>query len=332
VVVRKGIEVHLARRPVGRPRIEDFSVAEVEIPEPGQGQVLVRNRFLQIDPGTRLRTDDQGVGIPLFGLGEPLDGVAVGEVLESNSPELPAETIVRHRFGWREYVVADAGAFQVVDTTALPTLSANVNTGLTGYVGIVRIAETGPGDTVFVSSAAGAVGGIAGQVARLTGAARVVGSAGSPAKVAHVVDRLRFDAAFDYHDGPVVDRLRELAPNGIDVYFDNVGGEQLEAAIEVMNPRGRIVLCGAMTQQNGTERPSGPRNLIQATAKGLTLRGFTVRQHLDLGPEFTAQFGRWLRAGEIHYEETVIEGLEKAPEAFLGQLRGEYLGQLVLKV
>jgi NADPH-dependent curcumin reductase CurA len=229
------------------------------------------------------------------------------------------------------YAAGDASAFEKLDADALPSLSAHLAPGLTAYVGL-DLADLRPGDTVFVSSAAGGVGSLAGQMARLRGAGRVIGSAGSGAKAAMLTGELGFDAAFDYHDGPVADQLRVSAPGGIDVYFDNVGGGHLTAAIEVMNPGGRIVLCGAMASQGRDDVMPAPWNQLLVIAKRLRLAGFTGGDHPERAPQYLADFGRWLRSGEIRYPETVLDGLAAAPRAFCDVLRGRYAGRVVIRL
>jgi NADPH-dependent curcumin reductase CurA len=203
-------------------------------------------------------------------------------------------------------------------------------TGFTAWVGLVEIASLRAGETVFISAAAGAVGSIAGQVAKLRGAGRVVGSAGSAAKRDRLAE-FGFDAGFDYHDRPVRERLQQVAPDGIDVYFDNVGGEQLEAAIAALRPFGRVALCGAISVYNATEPAPGPRNLALAVGKQLTLRGFVVTSYGHLREPFEAEMAGWLRAGKIRYEETVVDGLEHAVGAFLGMMRGENTGKMLVR-
>jgi NADPH-dependent curcumin reductase CurA len=204
--------------------------------------------------------------------------------------------------------------------------------GLTAYVGLLDIAAMRPGETVFVSGAAGAVGSTVGQIARLRGAARVIGSAGSEDKVAFLTKELGFSAAFNYKAGPIRGLLREAAPDGIDVYFDNVGGHHLEAAIGALRPFGRVALCGAVSQYNATEPPPGPRNLALAIGKRMTVRGFLVSDHSDRMPAFAEELGGWVSAGKLRYRETVVEGIENAPAAFIGMLRGENTGKMVVRL
>jgi hypothetical protein len=333
---RTGREVHLASRPQGRPTPDDFRLVEVPVPEPGPGQVLVRNLFVSVDPYMRGRMDDVRSYVPPYRLGEAMDGGAVGEVVASGDGRLSVGDVVLHGLGWREYALVDAGRARPVDPALAPELSAYLGvlgtTGLTAYVGLLDMAAMRPGDVVFVSAAAGAVGSIAGQIARLRGASRVVGSAGSPAKVEHVTGALGFDAAFDYHDGPLRERLRAAAPDGIDVYFDNVGGDHLEAAIFALRDFGRVALCGAISQYNAERPVPGPRNLGLAVSRRLTLRGFIVTDHGDRMRDFLPEMAGWLRDGSVRYDETVVDGIDNAVEAFLGMLRGANLGKMVVRL
>jgi NADPH-dependent curcumin reductase CurA len=314
----------------------DFAVVDREVPHPGQGQVLVRNHFISVDPYMRGRMNDVKSYSPPFAVGQAMDGGAVGSVIASNSPQLAPGDIVLHMHGWREYAVGDAARFRKVGATAGVPLSAYLGvlgmTGLTAYVGLLDIAAMRPGDTVFISGAAGAVGSTAGQIARLRGAARVIGSAGSEEKVAYLTRELGFSAAFNYKTGPVRGLLREAAPEGIDVYFDNVGGDHLEAAIGALRPSGRVALCGAVSQYNATEPPPGPRNLALAIGKRLTVRGFLVSDHGDRMAAFAEEVGGWVGAGTLRHRETVVDGIENAPAAFIGMLRGENTGKMVVRI
>jgi hypothetical protein len=298
--------------------------------------VLVRNLFLSVDPYMRGRMNDAKSYAPPYEVGAVMTGGAVGEVIASNSDRATVGDVVLHDLGWREYALLDGG-FRVLDPAAAPSLSAYLGVlgmpGLTAYAGLFDVASFREGETVFVSGAAGAVGNLVGQFAKLRGAKRVVGSAGSAAKVAHLVDDLGFDAAFNYKDAPVAEQLATAAPDGIDVYFDNVGGEHLEAAIGALNVHGRAALCGAIAQYNAVEPPAAPRNLALAIGKRLTLRGMLVRDHQDLAPQFIAEVGGWLRDGALVVEETVVTGgVEATPEAFLGLLRGENTGKMVVQL
>jgi NADPH-dependent curcumin reductase CurA len=333
-MARTGAEIHLATRPHGEPKDSDFRLEQVEVPDPGPGEVLIRNTWMSVDPYMRGRMNDRKSYVPPFELDQPLDGGAVGEVIESASDALDPGDTVLHGLGWREYAVTKADAVRKVDPELAPPaayLGVLGMTGLTAYAGLLEIADLGGDDVVFVSGAAGAVGGMAGQIAKLRGH-RVIGSAGSPEKVRHLIDDLGFDAAFNYNDGPVAEQLQRAAPEGIDVYFDNVGGEHLEAAIGSLNMHGRVAMCGSISGYNATEPVHGPNNLALAVGKRLTLRGFIVRDHGHLMPDFIREVGAWLSEGRVHHRETVVEGLENAPHAFVGLLRGENTGKMLVKL
>ncbi|SCF01078.1 NADP-dependent oxidoreductase [Micromonospora chokoriensis] len=327
-------EIHLASRPEGWPTDDNFRLVETDVPTPGPGQIVVRNQYMSVDPYMRGRMNDVKSYVAPYALDAPLDGAAIGEVVASESADVAVGATVLHGLGWREYALLDATAARPVDPTVAPAsayLGVLGMTGLTAYAGLLEVAAMKPGETVFVSAAAGAVGSLVGQIAKLKGAGRVVGSAGSPAKV----ERLRalgFDAAFDYHDGPVRDSLRAAAPDGVDVYFDNVGGDHLEAAISAMNLHGRAAICGMIAQYNATEPPAAPRNLALVIGKRLTLRGFLVNDHNDVRSAFVSDVAGWLRDGTLSYDETIVDGIENAPAAFLGLLRGENLGKMLVRV
>ncbi|WP_030443410.1 NADP-dependent oxidoreductase [Actinoplanes subtropicus] len=329
-------EIRLAARPTGWPTAANFEIAETEVPKPGDGQVLIRNLFMSVDPYMRGRMNDTKSYVAPFPVGAPLDGGAIGEVVASNVDDLPVGAVVAHGYGWREYAAVDAARVRVVDPAAAPTLSAYLGvlglTGLTAYVGLLDIAQFREGDTVFVSGAAGAVGSVAGQIARLRGAKRVIGSAGSAEKARHLTEDLGFDVALNYRDAPIRDQLRAAAPDGIDVYFDNVGGDHLEAAIDTLNKFGRVALCGAIAQYNEAAPPAAPRNLALSIGKELNLRGFIVGNHSHRMSDFVAEVGGWLRSGQLSARETVVDGLVNAPEAFLGLLRGENTGKMIVRL
>ncbi|MEU4763443.1 NADP-dependent oxidoreductase [Actinosynnema sp. NPDC023794] len=325
-------EIHLASRPEGFPTRENFDLVEVPLPDIADGQLLVRNLVMSVDPYMRGRMNPGKSYVEPYEVGEALTGGAVGEVVASNAPGFGVGDTVLHGLGWREYAAVDAADATKVDPGAAPVgayLGVLGMPGMTAYAGLLDVAAFKEGDVVFVSGAAGAVGQVAGQVARLRGAKRVIGSAGSDAKVEYLVDELGFDAAFNYKDGPVADLLAEAAPDGIDVYFDNVGGEHLEAAIASFNQYGRVAICGSISNYN-TTTPAGPRNLGLAVGKRLSLRGFIIWDHEHLREAFVREVGGWIASGELRYRETVTEGLDRAPEAFIGMLRGENLGKALV--
>jgi hypothetical protein len=326
-------EIRLAARPRGLPAAGDLVLEEVELPDPVDGQILVRNAFVSVDPYMRPRMNDVRSYVPPFAVGEPLTGGAVGQVVASASDTLPEGTWVRHDLGWREAALVDATRARAVDASIAPlstALGVLGMPGLTAFVGIADIAEVKEGDTVFVSGAAGAVGSLAGQLAGLRGA-RVIGSAGSAEKLAWL-EELGFDAGFDYHETTPRAALRDLAPDGIDVYFDNVGGETLEAAIGALERHGRIVACGSIAGYNATEPVPGPRNMFMVVTKRLRMQGFIVFDHFDRLGAFVAEVAPRVADGTIGYRETIVEGIERAPEAFLALFSGENVGKMLVRV
>ncbi|MGW2744961.1 NADP-dependent oxidoreductase [Streptomyces sp. NPDC001450] len=328
-------EWHLLSRPVGWPKPEDFALVEAPVPAIGEGQVLVRNKYLSVDPYMRGRMSDAKSYLPPFELGKVMQGGAVGEVVESNAEGIAVGDHVLHFFGWREYAAVDAKQAVKVDPAAAPLstyLGVLGMTGLTAYAGLLRTASFKEGDVVFVSGAAGAVGSQVGQLAKLMGASRVIGSAGSDEKVKLLVEEYGFDAAFNYKKGPVSEQLREAAPDGIDVYFDNVGGDHLEAAIGSLNQGGRIAICGMISVYNNTEPAPGPKNLVRLIQTRGRMEGFLVGDHYDLQPQFVAEVGPWVASGQLKYRETVVEGIENNLEAFLGVLRGDNTGKMIVKL
>ena len=324
-----GREIRLAARPRGLPVPEDFALAEVELDDPGDGQVLIRNAFVSVDPYMRGRMNDVRSYVPAFELGKTLTGGAVGRVEASRHPGWPEGTWVSHMLGWREWALSDGSGLQALDPAVAPVstaLGVLGMPGLTAYVGLLDIAQIATGETVYVSGAAGAVGSVAGQLARLRGC-RVIGSAGSAEKVAWLAE-LGFDAAFDSRET----EPREALAGGIDVYFDNVGGPTLEAAIAALRPHGRIVACGSISTYNATEAQPGPRNLFQVVTKRLRLQGFIVSDHSDRFPAFLAEVAPLVREGKVRYRETVVEGIENAPAALIGLLEGRNVGKMLVQV
>jgi NADPH-dependent curcumin reductase CurA len=326
----------LARRPRGALEPSDLQLIDVSVAAPGPGEALVRNEYMSLDPSTRGRMDaTEKVYTTNFELGGPLDGWAIGRVIESGSDLLPVGATVRHRFGWRELALVTEAEASAVDVSAAPAsswLSALGQTGFTAYVGIIRVGQFAAGDTVFVSAAAGGVGSIAGQVARLSGARQVIGSAGGQGKCEWLVSELGFDAAIDYRGSDVRHRLAELAPDGLDLYFDNVGGDQLVAALHNLRTNGRITLCGMVSAMAAVTEQPAIGELIQAVLRRATLRGFIVRDHEDLRPEFEARVGAWLQSGELVDRTTVYEGIGAAPEAMVQLLRGGNVGKALVRL
>jgi len=327
-------EIRLKRRPTGMPERDDFEVAQVDVPDPAQGEVQVLNLCMSVDPYMRGRMIDRKSYVPPFQVGEALSGGAIGRIVKSAHPEYPEGAIVESSFGWREAFTAPAGQTRLLGELAAPPsayLGVLGMPGMTAYVGLFGAASLKDQETVFVSGAAGAVGSIVGQIAKLKGC-RVIGSAGSADKIAWLTGELGFDAAFDYHQGRILDHLREGAPDGLDVYFDNVGGEHLEAALFHMRPFGRIALCGAISQYNATEAVPGPSNLVMAIGLGLTLRGFIVSHYDYMADDFRRDMAAWVNDGRIRYQETIYDGIDKAPDAFIGLFTGANVGKMIVKL
>lgn len=328
-------QVVLAARPEGWPKPGDFRVESVPMPRPGDGELLVRNIYMSVDPYMRGRMNDSSRSyIPPFELGRPLDGGAVGVVVESRAPGFTRGDFVDHGLGWREYCVLPAKAAQRVDAGAAPLsyyLGALGMPGLTAYSGLLEIGQPKAGETVFVSAASGAVGSVVGQIARLKGC-RTAGSAGSAAKVRHLVDGLGFDAAFNYRDGNLDRALGRACPSGIDVDFENVGGEMLEAVLGRVNLNARIVMCGMISLYNDERPRPGPGNLGSIIVNRLTLRGFIVTDFAHLGARFRADMTGWLAAGQVKVDETIVDGIENAPQAFIDMLRGANVGKMLVRL
>jgi hypothetical protein len=338
-------EIHVTSYPDGPARASHFRLAEVEVGDPEPGQVLVRNTWTSVDPGMRLRLRESGPAgyFNSFPLRKAMDGImTVGEVVESRAAGFASGDVVWHALGWRDYAVVDAGTPALgglgtlarIDTAAAPAqsfLGPLGGMGLTAWAGVMHAADVRGSDVVWVSAAAGAVGSLAAQIAKIRGC-RVIGSAGSDDKVAYLLDELGLDAAFNYRRGSVEGLLRAAAPDGIDVYFDNVGGGHLEAALAVMRRRGRVAMCGAISEYEANGPTPGPRNLFQAVAGDLTLRGFRGSSYVERMSEMQAQIGEWLRDGRLRYRETVVDGLEHAPEALVMMLAGETLGKTLVRV
>ncbi len=326
-------EIHLITRPTGTPTAENFATREVTLEDPAEGQVLVRNTVLSVDPYMRGRMNDVKSYVPPFALDAPMDGGAVGVVEASGDPEVPVGTSVLHMAGWRTHALLPSNQVRPVDTDVAPA-SAYVGVlgmpGLTAYAGLTRVGQMKEGDTVFISGAAGAVGSIAGQIAKHLGAGKVIGSAGSAEKVSWLVDELGFDAAFNYNDGPVAKQLAEHGP--VDVYFDNVGGDHLEGAIFHMADYGRIAVCGAIAGYNAEAPEPGPRNMMMVISKRLRIQGFIVSDYPDATSEFYKTFGPLVASGELVFRETAYEGLDRMIEAFGALFTGGNTGKMIVRL
>jgi NADPH-dependent curcumin reductase CurA len=336
-------EVQLVAYPDGELRTGDFRIVEVPVREPRPGEVLVRNAWTSVDPGLRLRLAERGPAgyFAAFRLRSAMDGImTVGKVIESRAEGFSVGDTVSHAAGWRDYAIVAAGAPALGGLGTLTRLDVGRappqrylgplgGMGLTAYAGLFDVAGVREGDIVWVSAAAGAVGSLAAQFAKLRGH-RVIGSAGSDEKVAYLLDELGLDAAFNHRSGPAAALLRAAAPEGIDVYFDCVGGDHLEAALGSLRRWGRVALCGAVSQYDRPAR--GPGNLFQATANDLTLRGFRGSSYLHRMPDLVREVGGWLAEGRLRYRETIVDGLERAPEALARMLAGDTVGKTLVRI
>ena len=327
-------EIRLTSRPNGTPTAANFETATVEIGAPGAGEVLVRNTWMSVDPYMRGRMYDRPSYVPPFQIGQALQGGALGEVVASNADGFAPGDLVSSMYGWRETFVAPAAALEklprhanVPDQAFLGVLGMP---GLTAYAGLLEIGQPKQGETVFVSGGAGAVGSVVAQIARIKGCT-VVATAGSDAKCDWLRSR-GIDHAINYRNGNLLDQVRAAVPKGIDVYFDNVGGEHLEVAIEVARPAARFAECGMISAYNDTEPTPGPRNFIQVVGKALRIRGFIVTEFAGLRPQFLKDMTGWIADGKLAWEETVMNGVEKAPDAFIGLFSGSNTGKMLVRI
>lgn len=332
-------QIHLFTRPTGFPTHDDFATVQVELPHLAEAEVRVQNDFISVDPYMRGRMSSAKSYAEPYSVGEVMSGSAVGHVVESRSPEFPEGTIVLHNMGWRDIAQGKISAFRRVDPPSddLPLslyLGLLGMPGLTAYVGLTRIAELREGESVFVSGAAGAVGTAVGQFARLLGATKVYGSAGGPDKCELITQKYGFDEALDYKREPIRDQVnRVIGDDGLNVYFDNVGGDHLEAALDALAPFGRVAICGAIGQYNATAPQPGPDNMANILRQKLRIQGFIVSDHArEVDKEFQRVVGQWFADGKLVYDETVIDGVENSVEAFLGMLRGENSGKMVVRI
>ena len=321
-------QIHLKNRIVGMPKKEDFEVVEVPLPEPEEGEILVQNIYTSVDPYMR-------GGMRSAELGKPLGGGCVGKVVLSNSDKFKIGDYVTGYSGWRDRYIARAESVPSIDTTIAPPqsyLGAVGMPGRTAYFGLLDIGQPKEDETVFVSAAAGAVGSIVCQIAKIKGC-RVVASVGSDEKVSWLIEKAGVDAAFNYkHVDNLEAELRKHCPDGLDIYFENVGGKHLEAALSVLNMHGRVPLCGMISQYNDVEPAPGPTNLSSAIGKRIRLQGFIVTDFMERNHEFYRDMRKWISEGKITWEETIIEGLENAPQAFIALFTGKKLGKIIVKV
>lgn len=326
-------EIWLISRPKGMPTAADFALEHTELPSLEDQQVLVRNVYMSVDPYMRGRMSEGKSYVPPFDLGKVMEGGAVGEVVESKAKEFKVGDAVTSNFGWRESFIASPKDLCLVSRDIQPLsvyLGALGMTGMTAWAGLNLVEVKAP-DVVFISGAAGAVGSVAGQLAKLRGC-RVIGSTGSMEKVAFLREECGFDIAFDYKTGPVLEQINVEAPDGIDVYFDNVGGQTLEAALSALRVHGRIVACGGISGYNAENPKPGPSNLFNMITKRLTMKGLLVRDWLDRRSEFEQEVGGYYRAGKLKNRETVVIGIERAVGAFLGLFEGKNIGKMIVEL
>jgi NADPH-dependent curcumin reductase CurA len=325
----------LAARPVGLPKASDWEYVEEPAAEPHEGQFQAKLEYLSLDPAMRGWMNDARSYVPPVGIGEVMRAGGLGRVTESRHPDFQDGELVSGMFGVQRYAVSDGRAVRKVDNSLAPApvhLGVLGMTGLTAYFGLLDVGRPEPGQTVVVSGAAGAVGSVAGQIARIKGC-RTVGIAGGPEKCAWIVEELGFDAAIDYKRGDLRAQLRAATPDGIDVYFDNVGGETLDEVLRRIARGARVVICGAISQYNAEQVPQGPANYMQLLVQRASMTGFLVFDFAERYPEAIAQLAGWLRAGELQSREDVVRGgLEQFPEVFLRLFRGENTGKLILQL
>ncbi len=330
----KAHEIRLKSRPVGLPQAENFELTESALPEPDPGEVLVRNLWMSVDPYMRGRMYDRPSYVPPFQIGEALQGGAIGRVEKSNNSDFAAGDLVESMNGWRDAFVSVGGALQKLPAENVPPqayLGVLGMPGLTAYSGLARIGEPKAGETVFVSGAAGAVGAIVCQIAKLRGC-KVVASAGADAKLAWLKS-VGVDEVVNYKtSGNLLEAVRKAAPHGIDIYFDNVGGEHLEVALEVARPHARFIECGMISAYNDTEVKPGPRNIIYVVGKSIKMQGFIVMNYWDMRDQFRAEMTQWIKDGKIKWEETVESGIANAPKAFLALFSGANIGKMLVKL
>ena len=331
----KSRQVMLAARPKGLPKESDFKLAEADRPEPADGQFLVRTNYLSADPYMRGLIGAGTSYASRVRLGDVMPGRTVGTVVASHHPDYKEGDRVSVEAGWQEYAVTDGQGVGRVDTSLAPMpawLYVLGMPGMTAYFGLLEIGRPKAGESVFVSGAAGAVGSLVGQIASIKGC-RVAGSAGSKEKVDYLLNELGFDAAFNYKEtSDYRAKLGEICPDGVDVFYDNVGGPLSDAAFARINVGARIVVCGQIDQYNATESPQGPRLLWNLIVRQARAEGFLVFQFADRYAEGRRQIAQWLREGKVKYRETIVDGLENAPRAFIGLFRGENIGKMLVRV
>jgi len=331
----KSREIRLKSRPVGMPNEGNFELVETHIPEPRDGEVLVGNIYMSVDPYMRGRMNERKSYVPPFELGKPLEGSCVGRIIASRSDQFNPGEFVQSMFGWREYYRSDGTGLTKIAPGAVPLqayLGVLGMTGFTAYVGLLDIGRPRAGESVFVSAASGAVGSIVCQIGKIKGC-RVAGSAGSARKIDWLTQEAGIDAAFNYKEADDLNAaVGRLCPDGIDIYYENVGGRHLTAALGNMNNNGRMVLCGMISQYNANKPVPGPDNLFLAISKRLRLQGFIISDHADRHGAFISDMQKWIADGKIRWKETIVDGIEHAPNAFVGLFKGENFGKMLIRI
>ena len=333
-----GTRVLLASRPVGEPSESNFRIEQMPVPAPGPGEMLLRTLWLSLDPYMRGRMSDAPSYATPVALGQVMEGRTVSEVVASNLDGYAPGDIVLSPSGWQTHAISQGKLTRKIDPSIAPVstaLGVLGMPGLTAYAGLLEIGQPKPGETVVVAAASGAVGSLVGQIAKIKGA-RVVGIAGGPAKCRYVTDELGFDACIDHRAGDLAEQLKAVCPNGIDVYFENVGGAVFEAVFPLLNDFARVPVCGQIATYNATEMPAGALRVSQLTrailTKRLTLRGFIVTEFAARQADCLRDVSAWIREGRVKYREDVVDGLDKAPRTLIGLLRGENFGKMLVRV
>ena len=325
----------LKSRPKGTPQLSDFELVKEKMPEVMQGEILLKTKFVSVDPYLRGRMSDADSYVPPFELNKPINSGIVAEVIESKNDNFKKGDFVSDRLDWKEYQVSTGEGLQKLDSSIQPLsvyLGVVGMTGMTAYMGLTQIGKPKAGETIVVSGAAGAVGSVVGQIGKIMGC-RVVGIAGTDEKVELLKSKFGFDAAINYHTTKDMTKaIAEACPNGVDIYFDNVGGPISDAVHRNINQFGRIIVCGAISMYNATELPTGPRVEGFLIKRSALMQGFIVSDFADKFPEGAKQLGQWLKEGKLFYEETVVEGFDAIPEAFIGLFTGKNKGKMIVKV
>lgn len=333
-MARKNLQVVFKHRPSGWVEERHFEIIKSEIPVPKEGEVLIKNIYMSVDPYMRGRMREGKSYATGFDLGKVMQAGIVGKVIESRNSKLPEGTLVNGILNWEQYSISNGRNLLKLNPGSEPLsyfLGVLGMPGMTAWIGLLKIGTPKPRETVFISAASGAVGQVAGQIAKIKGC-RVVGSVGTNEKLNFIINDIGFDSGFNYKSGKVFDdSLKETCPEGIDIYFENVGGKMLDSVLSNLNPFSRIIACGMISQYN-LEKPESVKNLMGIVGNRVLMQGFIVSDHFDELPQFQIEMSQWIKEGKIIYRESVTEGLENAPRAFIGMLKGENFGKAVVHI